>query len=189
LDLVGSAEIALAAEPHLLYVVAGDGAFRSAMEEECRRRKLMPRFRFLGWVEYSRIPALMQMADMIVSMSESEGLSRVYLEAQASARLLIASDIAPARELIEDGVTGLLFRKGDVADLAKTTVRAARNRELRMGIGRAAARRVEANSLDRAIHRYLNTIAAIVRDSGRQIDGARGPGQSGHLPSWQEAGK
>ncbi len=189
LDLVGSAEIALAAEPSLRYVVAGDGAFRSAMEEECRRRKLMPRFQFLGWVEYSRIPALMQMADMIVSMSESEGLSRVYLEAQASARLLIASDIAPAREVVEDGVTGLLFRKGDVADLARTTVRAARNPELRMSIGRAAARRVEANSLDRAIHRYLATFASIVGDPGRKRDGEFGPGPSEYPPSWQEAGK
>jgi glycosyltransferase involved in cell wall biosynthesis len=50
--------------------------------------------------------------------SEAEGMARAYLETMASARPLIASDIAAARELVRDGVTGLLFAVGDHAALA-----------------------------------------------------------------------
>jgi glycosyltransferase involved in cell wall biosynthesis len=40
------------------------------------------------------------------------------LEAMAQGRLLIASDVGGHKELIEDGVTGVLFRADDAADLA-----------------------------------------------------------------------
>jgi glycosyltransferase involved in cell wall biosynthesis len=162
MDLVYSAELALESEPRLCYVVVGDGVYREVMERECRRRDLVPRFHFVGWVDYSQIPAYMRRADLVVSMSESEGLSRVYLEAQASSRPLLASDIPPAREVIEDGVTGMLFRKGDAGDLAAKTVLVARDSKLRSEIGLKARERVEAHSLDRAVDRYLASFDACI---------------------------
>ncbi|MFZ0428951.1 MAG: glycosyltransferase family 4 protein [Acidobacteriota bacterium] len=170
MDLIPSAELALRKVPRLCYVVVGDGAFRGPMEQECRRRQLMPRFRFVGWIEHARVPAHLVLSDLVVSMSASEGLSRVYLEAQASGRLLVASDIAPAREVIEDGVSGLLFRKGDVEDLAEKTVRVARDPELRSRIARKGRERVAANSLDAAVERYLAVFGACIR----KHQGARG---------------
>ncbi len=170
MDLILSAELALRAEPRLRYVVVGDGAFREPMEQECRRRQLTPRFRFAGWVDHSRIPAHLALSDLVVSMSESEGLSRVYLEAQASCRLLIASDIAPAREVIEDGASGLLFRKGDVQDLAAKTILGARDSGLRSRIARNGRERVEAHSLDHAVERYLSVFDVCIRKR-REVHG------------------
>jgi glycosyltransferase involved in cell wall biosynthesis len=163
LDLVLSAELALRDEPRLRYVVVGDGACRETMERECRGRQVASQFRFVGWVDYSEIPAYLDRADVVISMSESEGLSRVYLEAQASSRLLIASDIAPAREVVEDGVTGLLFRKGDVHDLAAKTIVAARDPALRREIGRRARERVQAHSVELAVDRYLTSFSTCIR--------------------------
>jgi glycosyltransferase involved in cell wall biosynthesis len=40
------------------------------------------------------------------------------LEAMAQGRLFIASDVGGHQELVEDGFTGVLFRAGDVDDLA-----------------------------------------------------------------------
>ena len=166
LDLVGSAEIALRSDPHLRYVVVGDGAFREAMERECQRKRVSSRFRFVGWVEHARIPAVLSVADLVVSMSGAEGLSRVYLEAQASGRLLLASDIPPAREVVEDGVTGLLFRKGDARDLAAKTVLAARSPELRKEIGGKAHQRVQEHGLDQAVSKYLECFGRCIRRHG-----------------------
>jgi glycosyltransferase involved in cell wall biosynthesis len=47
--------------------------------------------------------------------SDSETQALVYLEAQACARVLLASDVPGAREVMTDGETGLLFRKEDTA--------------------------------------------------------------------------
>ncbi len=155
LDFIYSAELALKTEPRLRYVVVGDGAYRAPMEKECRERQIDSRFRFVGWVDHAEMPAYMRIADMVVSTSESEGLSRIYLETQASARLLLASDIAPAREVIEDGVTGLLYPKGDVVELAARTVMAARDPGLRHEIGKRARQRILAHSVEPAVERYL----------------------------------
>jgi glycosyltransferase involved in cell wall biosynthesis len=132
------------------------------MENECERLDILHRFCFPGWVDHSLIPAFLQRADMVVSMSETEGLSRVYLETQAAARLLIASDIAPAREVISDGVTGLLFRLGDVEDLADKILWAALHPHARKTIGTRARAQAERWPLREAVKAYLGAFTRCI---------------------------
>ena len=163
-DLIASAELALAREPRLRYVVAGDGVLRSELQAEVRRRGLDDRFRFLGWVDYDRIPDVLRLADIAVLPSEAEGLARAYLEAQASGRVLVASDIPPAREVIQDGQTGLLFRLGDPVELAERTLEAARRPALRAEIGgRARIQAERSHSIDDAVGCYLANLERVVR--------------------------
>jgi glycosyltransferase involved in cell wall biosynthesis len=162
LDVVHSAERALRHNPKLVYVIVGDGACRQPMEDLCARRGLSERFRFVGWIEYARLPRYMNLADLVIMPSDSEGLARVYLETQACARLLLASDIPAAREVITDGETGLLFRTGDIDDLTTKTLAAAGDPELRARIGRQASRRVRANAIERAVAAYVDAIGSVV---------------------------
>lgn len=57
-------------------------------------------------------------ADLFVLPSRGEGLSNAILEAMMSGVPCVVSDIAPNRELIGHGRTGLTFPSGDVAGLA-----------------------------------------------------------------------
>jgi glycosyltransferase involved in cell wall biosynthesis len=169
LDIVMSAEQALQRNPRLCYVIVGDGACRQAMEDACRQKNISSRFRFVGWVEHARVPAWINLADLVVMPSATEGLSRVYIETQACGRVLLASDIPPAREVVEHGKTGLLFRMGDVADLREKTLLAAADPALRARIGEQARKRVQANALDKAVDAYL----AIMQ--GNRASGASDP--------------
>ena len=56
-------------------------------------------------------------ADCVVLPSYHEGMSNVLLEAGATARPVITSDIPGCREAVEDGVTGYLCRSKDTEDL------------------------------------------------------------------------
>jgi len=163
LDIVNSAERALDQNPRLLYVIVGDGPYRERMEEACRRHHITERFRFTGWVDYDRVQDYVNLADIVVMPSEAESQARVYLEAQACARVLVASDIPGAREVIEDGETGLLFRKGDIDDLTTKTLLAASDPELRARIGRSARLRVQTHSIDYALAAYIAVFEGIVR--------------------------
>jgi len=49
-----------------------------------------------------------------------ETLGKTILESYAHARPVIASDIGSRRELLHDGETGLLYRAGNVNQLAET---------------------------------------------------------------------
>lgn len=141
----------------------GDGPLRGAIDETCRQKQISERFRLVGWVYYNRMPGYINLADIVVMPSEAEGLSRVYLETQACARLLLASDIPPAREVVEDGETGFLFRKGDINDLTAKTLLAAAEPELRAEIGRKARERVRAHDLKDAVTAYAHTLDEVVQ--------------------------
>jgi len=64
------------------------------------------------------MPAALKLSDIVVSAStDPEGFGRVSVEGQAMGRVVIAPHHGAAPEQIEDGVTGLLFRPGDLFDL------------------------------------------------------------------------
>jgi glycosyltransferase involved in cell wall biosynthesis len=56
----------------------------------------------------SDVPACIAAADMIIHPSLADSFSQLLIEAQAVGGLLVASDIAAAREQIDDGVTGII---------------------------------------------------------------------------------
>lgn len=175
-DIVDAAPAVLAANRDLVFVMAGDGPCREAVEHQSRNNGTHSRFRFTGWVDYARMPEYLAMADIVVSASADEQQSRMYLEAQASARVLVASDIPAARELVEHGQTGLLFRKENTDDLAAQIIRAARSPELRARIGRNARERVQVHSIDRVGRQFAAKLSAVI-DRSRQLKSTRATGR------------
>ena len=161
-DLVDSATLALQRDARLLYFVIGDGSERQRIEEACRTRNLSERFRFVGWIDQDAIPAYINLADIVVLPSEDETQARVYLETQACERVILASDIAAAHEVIVDGESGVLFRKADAADLAAKTVELASDPMRRAAIGKAAGRAVQRHALPLVVGSYLEALAAAV---------------------------
>jgi glycosyltransferase involved in cell wall biosynthesis len=109
------------------------------------------------------MPEVLAAADMVVMPSSGEAQARVYLETQASERVLIASDIPAAREVISDGETGLLFRTGDATQLAARILSVARDPELRLRIGRQARERVAAHSLPAVVAAYSQVLGSLAR--------------------------
>ncbi len=57
--------------------------------------------------------------DIGVNCSCAEGFGRVIVEYMVSGLYTIASNTGASKEIIDDGVNGMLYRKGDTNDLAK----------------------------------------------------------------------
>lgn len=70
-----------------------------------------PWARHLGAVPHAQMASLLARADVVLNCSVSEGgMANSVLEAMALGRAVLASDVEGNRSLIENGVTGLLFR-------------------------------------------------------------------------------
>ena len=83
-------------------------------------------------------------ADCIVLPSYHEGMSNVLLEAAATGRPVITSDIHGCKEAVNDGQTGLLCRVKDADDLyEKMHQMAQATREKREAMGKAACAKIE----------------------------------------------
>jgi glycosyltransferase involved in cell wall biosynthesis len=167
LDMVSSAALALPRDRRLLYLVIGDGSGRAELERASRELTLGDRVRFTGWLPYEEMPAHVRLADLVVMPSASEGLARAYVETQASGRVLIASDIPAARQVIVDGESGLLFRRGDIEALADVTLRAAADPALRARLGRNARDVAEHHALEGAVDAYEALLSDVARRRGR----------------------
>lgn len=137
----------------LLYV----GPILEPVEGEALLRMLPahPWVRHLGAVPHSRMPALLEVADVVLNCSLSEGgMANSVLEALALGRAVLASDVPGNRSLVEDGVTGLLF--GTPEELTAKADRLLEDPDLRARLGEAGRERVSARfGADREIDGYL----------------------------------
>jgi glycosyltransferase involved in cell wall biosynthesis len=91
---------------------------------------------WLGHVD--DMPRLLASADVVVLPSYREGLPKSLIEAAACGRPLITTDVPGCREVVNNGVDGLLVPAGDAAALAQAIARVLDDAPLARKLGEAA---------------------------------------------------
>lgn len=136
--------------------VAGYGAespngkdWKSWMLDEFGDRLDLSRVHFLGQVPHSVLIDAFSLSWAHVYYTYPFVLSWSLVEAMAAECLLIASDTAPVRDAITDGVEGVLLPFFDIAALSSAMVRAVREPDTFADM-RLAARRRALEGFDRA---------------------------------------
>ena len=106
-----------------LALLVGEGGLRPALEARVAGLGLGARVRLCGHTD--DMPAALLLADVAVHAStDPEAFGRTVVEAQAMARLVVASDLGAPRETVEEGVTGWRVPPGDPDALAAAVARA-----------------------------------------------------------------
>ena len=121
--------------PEAIFMIAGEGPERGALEVLARKVGVADRVMFLGWRRDAG--ALLRAADVFVCSSRVEPLGNMVIEAWSARRPLVAVAADGPGELIRDGEDGLLVPHEDPAALAEAIARVLREREL---AGRLAAK-------------------------------------------------
>ena len=104
----------------------GDGPDRSAAEWLAHDLHINDRVHFIGKQE--RVNELLPLADLLLMPSELESFGLVALEAMACKVPSIATRVGGVAEVIDDGVTGLLYSVGAVEAMAAGAVSLLRDR-------------------------------------------------------------
>lgn len=122
-------------------VVAGMGEDEEGLRALAAHLGIESRVRFLGWCD--EVPALLAALDFLLLPSRWEGMPYIVLEAMASRLPVVATPVAGAVDLVEDGLTG--FLAGSASSSA---------------VGRCAAQlvRCEASSLSAMGERARRTV-------------------------------
>jgi glycosyltransferase involved in cell wall biosynthesis len=81
--------------------------------------------------------------DLFVLSSRREGLPNSILEAMAMGLPVVTTDVAGAKELVLDTVTGFVRPQGDIHGLAQAILSLAKDTRLRQRMGQAGRRRIE----------------------------------------------
>jgi glycosyltransferase involved in cell wall biosynthesis len=128
-------------------VIAGKGD----LEEELRdyARGIGVSLRLVGNIARGALPRYFAMADAVVVPSVKDaagnvdGLPNVLLEAMASEKAIVATNVAGIPEVLCTGEDGLLVPEKDPVGIADAVEELMRSEELRTRLGRSARRRVE----------------------------------------------
>jgi glycosyltransferase involved in cell wall biosynthesis len=101
-----------------------------------------PRIEFYPGMNHDECMQLMAGCSVFVLPSRTEAMGRVLIEAMAMQKPVVASRVDGIPNVVEDGVTGLLFRSEDDADLAEKLERVLSEPDTAAALARAAFRRV-----------------------------------------------
>ena len=116
-----------------------------------------------GVLSRQEIPDLICKCHAVVLPSYHEGMANVLLEASASGRPVLASDIAGCREIVDDGRTGFVFPPKNAAALAEKMCEFIELSHIsRKEFGLNARRKVE-EEFDRQhiVNKYLSVLGEI----------------------------
>lgn len=126
--------------PDLHLTLVGDGDDRAHLEKLAA--PLGGAVTFAGYLSQGEVARALAGSDALVLPSFAEGLPVVLMEALASARPVIATQVAGVSELVKDGVNGFVVPPGDADSLARRIGELADDPALRNRMGEAGRARV-----------------------------------------------
>jgi glycosyltransferase involved in cell wall biosynthesis len=126
--------------PRAVLVLIGGGPLDDELRAAAVSRGIDDRVRFVG--EDPRASVLVGAFDVSVLASRWEGLPRTVVEAAAAGVPVVANPVGGVPEVVEDGVSGLLFPVGDETALARALARLEGDTAERRRLAQAAAARV-----------------------------------------------
>jgi glycosyltransferase involved in cell wall biosynthesis len=120
--------------PDIQLVYVGKGDLEKELKEEAYQAGVSDKVKFLGWRD--DIPEIMQIIDIFVLPSLNEGMGRVLVEAMASGKPIVASNVGGIPDLVKNGHNGFLVAPGDVNGLSLAIKKLIEDEQLRLKMGR-----------------------------------------------------
>ena len=133
-----SARMVLDSYEGINFIVAGEGEERKRLESICRQLKLDGSVKLIGAV--SDVIPLLRASDIGVLSSYSESLSNSIIEYMAAGVPVICTDVGGNRELVKDGLNGIVVRPGDPERLANAIIMLINDPTLRLRMGKESLR-------------------------------------------------
>jgi glycosyltransferase involved in cell wall biosynthesis len=126
----------------LHFLLIGDGSLRAEVEDKLRVSGDRDRVTFTGVVNHSRVPALLDACDILVSPhvpladgSAFFGSPTKLFEYMSMGKAIVASDLAQIGDVLENEKTALLVEPGNSDRLSAALVRLAQDADLRRTLG------------------------------------------------------
>jgi glycosyltransferase involved in cell wall biosynthesis len=111
-----TARLIAAGDPAALFLIVGDGELRHELEQAARDGDIAGRTRFLGWRR--DLDTVYGATDVFLLTSRNEGTPVALIEALAAGVPGVSTDVGGVRDVIDEGVSGLLAPYGHAGMLA-----------------------------------------------------------------------
>ncbi|GAB4574204.1 MAG: hypothetical protein Kow0077_19580 [Anaerolineae bacterium] len=130
--------------PDATLAIRGDGPLRRALQQRIQALGLAEAITWIPRLEQiEQLAELYRAARALVCASTTEGGPRVTVEAMACGTPVITTPVGVMRELVQDGVNGLVFHHWDAAELAEKAAALLADEALQRRLGEAGRASVQ----------------------------------------------
>lgn len=133
-------------------LLVGDGELRESNEVLVNSLSLEKRVFFLG--VRMDVPSLLETSDIVVLSSHHEGLSLSSIEAMASGKPFLASDVPGLHEIVEGA--GILFPEGNEVELAKHVMELLKDADYYKKVALRCQARAESYDIKKMVDNHIN---------------------------------
>lgn len=132
--LIEAAKYIVKSLRNAIFLIVGNGPLKNYLVLYAKRLSVHRNFIFLGKVSDNILPKIYNCADVFVLPSLQEGQGITLLEAQASAKPVVAFNVGGVREFVMQNETGLLVEQ-DSSKLAEAILELLNDKSLRIRMG------------------------------------------------------
>lgn len=144
-------------------VLIGAGPEEKRLKKMVKSKNIEDRVHFIPMVDKNELRGYLSKCSIFVLPSLFETFGVVILEAMASGKPVIASDIPGPKDIITHEYDGFLFEKGNVGELKKYLELCLSDEKLRGKIGRNARKTVEGRyTFNKIANQYLKVYEEIL---------------------------
>jgi glycosyltransferase involved in cell wall biosynthesis len=134
--LIEAAPLVLETIKDALFLIVGDGEFKTELEDLTKTLRVEKSVVFTGWRQ--DIPEILGILDLFVFASIREGLGLALVEAMVMKRPVVATNVGGIPEVVKDNITGLLIAPCDHKALAGAIIKMLTDRERAKHMGELA---------------------------------------------------
>jgi glycosyltransferase involved in cell wall biosynthesis len=141
--LVYAIPTAIRENPHMKFVIIGEGPEKAKLKELAKTLKVNERIIFLGFVSSEELPKYYAACDVFALPSLYEQFGIVLAEAMACGKPVVSTEVGAIPEVVENGKTGLLAEPKNPKQFAEALLKLASDENLRRKMGEEGRKKVE----------------------------------------------
>ena len=123
---------------HLVYkigiktklIILGTGPDEQKLKDLAKQSGVAANVIFMGYKPYNELPKYVEMADIFIRPSLSEGFGNSFIEAMAVCTPIIGTEVGGISDFLHDGQTGLFCKVRDHISIADAVAKYVKNPEL-----------------------------------------------------------
>ncbi|MBW1973302.1 MAG: hypothetical protein DRP55_08035 [Spirochaetes bacterium] len=125
------------------FIFLGKGELEELIEQKAQKIGIENKIILVGHKEHKEVISWIDLSDIIVLPSFSEGRPNIILEAMSRAKPVVATRVGGIPELIDDNITGILVSPKNSKAFLEAIKRLLKDERLRKSMGKAARVKIE----------------------------------------------
>jgi glycogen(starch) synthase len=142
--LIEAAKYLIEEKKKILFIIVGEGPLKRYLLSYTKKSGVSENFLFLGHIPDTLLTLIYNLSDVFVLPSLQEGQGITLLEAQASAKPIVAFDVGGVNEFVLNKKSGLLT-KTDSYELAEAILTLLSDKAMRIKMGQCGREFVSKN--------------------------------------------